>query len=36
MRVDADPVRAAVIVIIVGLFRIDRTQSCGRTGKSLQ
>ncbi|PSP33128.1 hypothetical protein BRC64_04530 [Halobacteriales archaeon QH_10_67_22] len=25
-----------LIVIIVGLFRIDRTQSCGRTGKSLQ
>jgi hypothetical protein len=25
-----------LIVIIVGLFRIDRTTACGRTGKSLQ
>jgi hypothetical protein len=25
-----------LIVIIVGLFRIDRTTVCGRTGKSLQ
>jgi hypothetical protein len=28
--------RGRLIVITVGLFRVDRTQSCGRTGKSLQ
>ena len=28
--------RTRVIVIIVGLFRIDRTTACGHTGKSLQ
>ncbi|PSP32480.1 hypothetical protein BRC64_06585 [Halobacteriales archaeon QH_10_67_22] len=27
---------SGLIVIIVGLFRIDRTTACGRTGKSLQ
>ena len=26
----------SLIVIIVGLFRIDRTTACGRIGKSLQ